>query len=96
MDDARVPTNNSGKSGRKIKAKPKSNFFGPYVLLQTIGEGEFAKVKLGLHKETREDAAIKMIKKEWINSDVKLAKITREISALKVSRNCWENYIYLL
>lgn len=29
--------------------------FGPYLLLQTLGEGEFAKVKLGMHAETGEE-----------------------------------------
>ncbi|KAJ1668885.1 hypothetical protein EV178_000149 [Coemansia sp. RSA 1646] len=53
------------------RRKPKNTFFGPYLLLQTIGEGEFAKV------------AIKLIKKESIDSQVKLSKIKREIAALK-------------
>lgn len=26
-------------------------YFGPYLLLQTLGEGEFGKVKLGVHSE---------------------------------------------
>jgi hypothetical protein len=29
--------------------------FGPYLLLQTLGEGEFAKVKLGMHAESGEE-----------------------------------------
>ena len=28
---------------------------GPYVLLQTLGEGEFGKVKLGIHTETGQE-----------------------------------------
>ncbi|KAI1317274.1 hypothetical protein EDD11_008762 [Mortierella claussenii] len=31
--------------------------FGPYMLLQTLGEGEFAKVKLGMHAESGEENA---------------------------------------
>ncbi|PVZ99973.1 hypothetical protein BB558_003996 [Smittium angustum] len=63
--------------------KNKTNFFGQYLLLHTIGEGEFAKVKLALHRETGEEFAIKLVKKEWIDTEVKLTKIKREISALK-------------
>ncbi|KAJ1921390.1 hypothetical protein H4219_000707 [Mycoemilia scoparia] len=59
------------------------NVFGPYLLLQTIGEGEFAKVKLALHRESGQEVAIKLIKKESIDTDLKLSKIKREIAALK-------------
>lgn len=30
----------------------KPTIFGPYLLLQTLGEGEFGKVKLGIHIES--------------------------------------------
>ncbi|KAF8935599.1 hypothetical protein BGZ58_004920 [Dissophora ornata] len=33
----------------------RGNMFGPYLLLQTLGEGEFAKVKLGMHADTGEE-----------------------------------------
>ncbi|KAJ2453994.1 hypothetical protein EV183_001834 [Coemansia sp. RSA 2336] len=65
------------------RRKAKNAFFGPYLLLQTIGEGEFAKVKLAMHKDTSEEVAIKLIKKESIDTEVKLSKIKREIAALK-------------
>jgi hypothetical protein len=32
-------------------------YFGPYLLLQTLGEGEFAKVKAGVHVETEQDVS---------------------------------------
>ncbi|KAJ2395506.1 hypothetical protein GGI05_001553, partial [Coemansia sp. RSA 2603] len=74
------PGSRPSASGRR---KPKNTFFGPYLLLQTIGEGEFAKVKLALHRDTGEEVAIKLIKKESIDTEVKLSKIKREIAALK-------------
>ncbi|KAJ2489486.1 hypothetical protein IWW37_003949 [Coemansia sp. RSA 2050] len=79
---ASVSKASSGPSvnGRR---KAKNTFFGPYLLLQTIGEGEFAKVKLALHRDTGEEVAIKLIKKESIDTEVKLSKIKREIAALK-------------
>ncbi|KAI8324593.1 Pkinase-domain-containing protein [Martensiomyces pterosporus] len=73
------------------RRKPKSNFFGPYLLLQTIGEGEFAKVKLALHRDSGEEVAVKLIKKESIDTEVKLSKIKREIAALKAV-----NYSYIV
>lgn len=33
----------------------KQNRLGPYKLLQTLGEGEFGKVKLGVHAETGQE-----------------------------------------
>lgn len=81
-------TTTIGKPGSKTsvigRRKPKNTFFGPYLLLQTIGEGEFAKVKLAMHRESGEEVAIKLIKKESIDTEVKLSKIKREIAALKV------------
>ncbi|KAG0192227.1 hypothetical protein DFQ28_009801 [Apophysomyces sp. BC1034] len=58
--------------------------FGPYKLLQTLGEGEFGKVKLGLHPETGEEVAIKLIKKDSVKpSTSRLNKVEREIAVLK-------------
>ena len=41
-------------------------YFGDYLLLQTLGEGEFGKVKLGVHRVWGEEVAIKLIKREKI------------------------------
>lgn len=72
--------------------------FGSYLLLQTLGEGEFGKVKLGVHKEWGEEVAVKLIKRDKVASDgtaplplsdgkdpVKMTKVEREIQVLKVS-----------
>jgi serine/threonine protein kinase len=32
--------------------------FGPYLMLQTLGEGEFGKVKLGIHIETEQEVNV--------------------------------------
>ena len=39
----------------KRPAQKKQNKLGPYNLLQTFGEGEFGKVKLGIHIETGQE-----------------------------------------
>ncbi|KAJ1989488.1 hypothetical protein H4R33_002040 [Dimargaris cristalligena] len=69
------------------RRRPRYNVFGHYVLMQTIGEGEFAKVKFAVERQSGTEVAIKLIKKESIDSEAKLSKINREISALKSVRH---------
>ncbi|KAJ3413988.1 hypothetical protein HDV05_007195 [Chytridiales sp. JEL 0842] len=57
--------------------------FGPYRLLRTLGEGEFGKVKLAVHTEDNKEVAIKLIKKESIESPNRRSKLMREISILQ-------------
>ncbi|KAG2205234.1 hypothetical protein INT47_009499, partial [Mucor saturninus] len=75
----------SAKSSNSPKrpVQKKQNKLGPYNLLQTLGEGEFGKVKLGIHSETGQEVAIKLIKKEGAGSDTRINKVEREISVLK-------------
>lgn len=58
--------------------------FGPYLLLQTLGEGEFGKVKLGLHTTWGEEVAVKLIKRHNIDSAIRMSKVEREIEVLRV------------
>ena len=59
--------------------------FGPYLLLQTLGEGEFGKVKLGLHTSWGEEVAVKLIRRGNVDSALRMSKIEREIEVLRVS-----------
>ncbi|KZV93657.1 Pkinase-domain-containing protein [Exidia glandulosa HHB12029] len=61
--------------------------FGPYLLLQTIGEGEFGKVKLGLHSQWGEEVAVKLIRRGSVDSTVRMSKVEREIDVLKTIRH---------
>ncbi|KAH8552933.1 kinase-like domain-containing protein [Umbelopsis sp. PMI_123] len=65
----------------------KQNMFGPYLMLQTLGEGEFGKVKLGMHIETQQEVAIKLIRKESVDNSTRLSKVEREISVLRIVRH---------
>lgn len=58
--------------------------FGPYLLLQTLGEGEFGKVKLGLHMQWGEEVAVKLIRRGNIDSSIRMSKVEREIEVLRV------------
>ena len=103
----------------------KNNMFGPYLLLQTLGEGEFGKVKLGMHVDSHEEVlrfeltcwdptstlqilllvvlllipdelsyilclqvAVKLIRKESVESQSRMQKIQREIGVLQVNYEC--------
>ncbi|KAG0294044.1 hypothetical protein BGZ98_001933 [Dissophora globulifera] len=65
----------------------RGNLFGPYLLLQTLGEGEFAKVKLGMHADTGEEVAIKLIRRQSVDNTPRINKISREISVLRTIRH---------
>ncbi|KAG0228715.1 hypothetical protein BGW42_002040 [Actinomortierella wolfii] len=65
----------------------RGNMFGPYLLLQTLGEGEFAKVKLGMHVDTGEEVAIKLIRRQSVDNTPRINKIGREISVLRTIRH---------
>ncbi|KAM0747996.1 Pkinase-domain-containing protein [Meredithblackwellia eburnea MCA 4105] len=63
-------------------------YFGPYILLQTLGEGEFGKVKLGVHSERwGEEVAIKLIKRGNVDTAQRTEKVRREIEVLKAVRH---------
>ena len=66
-------------------AQPKRETkFGEYILGQTIGEGEFGKVKLGWKKEGAVQVAIKLIRRDTLgNNPNRLPKIYREIAILR-------------
>ena len=58
--------------------------FGDYILGQTLGEGEFGKVKMGWKKDSSVQVAIKLIRKESLQSNTtRLPKIYREIGILR-------------
>ncbi|GJJ09162.1 hypothetical protein Clacol_003384 [Clathrus columnatus] len=61
--------------------------FGPYLLLQTLGEGEFGKVKLGLHGQWGEEVAVKLIRRGNVDNPLRLSKVEREIEVLKVLKH---------
>lgn len=58
--------------------------FGQYILGQTLGEGEFGKVKMGWKKDSSVQVAIKLIRRETLGSNpTRLPKIYREIEILR-------------
>ncbi|KAG4097589.1 Pkinase-domain-containing protein [Neocallimastix lanati (nom. inval.)] len=60
-----------------------SKTFGRYIILHTIGKGEFGKVKLAYDPQEDIEVAIKFIKRSNITSAQKQAKLEREINILQ-------------
>ena len=69
----------AGHTGRRKETR-----FGEYILGQTLGEGEFGKVKLGWKKNGEVQVAIKLIRRESLGQNPsRLPKIYREVSILR-------------
>ena len=69
------------------------NFFDVYKIEDTIGEGKFGVVKLGIHNKTQEKVAIKIIKKvDMTSKDLELVK--SEIDIMKMCKH--QNIVRLL
>ncbi|KAK0734812.1 hypothetical protein B0T26DRAFT_632725 [Lasiosphaeria miniovina] len=92
-DDAATPpvvgtgedeSRRGGRSRHDHSKREKHTKFGEYILGNTIGEGEFGKVKLGWKQEGGVQVAIKLIKKDQLGSNPsRMAKIMREVAILK-------------
>lgn len=54
---------------------------------KTLGKGTFGKVKLGTHKITGENVAIKILEKHKINDIADTERVLREIHILKLMRH---------
>ncbi|KAI0867957.1 hypothetical protein GGS24DRAFT_507282 [Hypoxylon argillaceum] len=96
MDDTAAPppaihanevqdeTRRGGRSRHDHSKREKSSKFGEYYLGNTIGEGEFGKVKLGWKQDGGVQVAIKLIRRDSVGGNpTRLAKIYREVSILQ-------------
>ncbi|KAF3938120.1 hypothetical protein ABW19_dt0208173 [Dactylella cylindrospora] len=77
LETARGERNGNSSSRKETR-------FGNYILGQTLGEGEFGKVKLGWRKDGGVQVAIKLIRRDTLAPHPnRLSKIYREISILR-------------
>ncbi|EPX74911.1 CAMK/CAMKL/AMPK protein kinase Ppk9 [Schizosaccharomyces octosporus yFS286] len=60
-----------------------SQFIGPWKLGRTLGEGNLAKVKLGIHAETGERVALKMIRNAELEDESLWNHVLREVMILR-------------
>ncbi|KNE67824.1 CAMK/CAMKL/MARK protein kinase [Allomyces macrogynus ATCC 38327] len=83
---ASKPSSSSAKSPKKIAEETNPDFqlpgIGNYAFVKTLGEGNFAKVKLAKHKMTGQEVAIKIIDKTQLD-EKKLNKLYREVRIMK-------------
>ena len=59
-----------------------SRKIGPYILGDTLGEGGFAKVRLGRHEATGEMVALKILKPKLVKANTR-ANVENEIAAMR-------------
>ncbi|KAF2177651.1 Pkinase-domain-containing protein [Zopfia rhizophila CBS 207.26] len=84
VDDGGRGGGKSRQDHSKSENSGKRSRFGNYILGQTLGEGEFGKVKMGWKKDSSVEVAIKLIRRETLGSNQnRLAKIYREIHILR-------------
>ncbi|KAK4041579.1 hypothetical protein C8A01DRAFT_14690 [Parachaetomium inaequale] len=84
MADPAEETRRGGRSRHDHSRREKQTKFGEFILGNTIGEGEFGKVKLGWKQEGGVQVAIKLIKKDQLGGNPsRMAKIMREVAILK-------------
>ncbi|KAI0601575.1 hypothetical protein F4775DRAFT_403203 [Biscogniauxia sp. FL1348] len=82
--DSQEDGRRGGRSRHDHSKREKGQKFGEYYLGNTIGEGEFGKVKLGWKQDGGVQVAIKLIRRDSVgNNPSRLAKIYREVSILR-------------
>jgi protein-serine/threonine kinase len=83
-DGGRGGGGRSRQDHSKSENSTKRSKFGNYILGQTLGEGEFGKVKMGWKRDSTVEVAIKLIRRETLGSNSnRLQKIYREIQILR-------------
>ena len=88
--NTQIINNNNNESLQKnnneqqnIRKQPSIEFkIGNYLILQTIGEGTFGKVKLGIYLPKNEKVAIKILEKDRIRDNDDYIRIKREFDML--------------
>lgn len=60
---------------------------GKYILLETLGEGAFGKVKLAIDSKTGREYAIKVMEKSHIEKNELTLQVRREIAVMKAMRH---------
>jgi protein-serine/threonine kinase len=84
VDDGGRGAGKSRQDHSKSESSGKRSKFGSYILGQTLGEGEFGKVKMGWKKDSSVEVAIKLIRRETLGGNQnRLQKIYREIHILR-------------
>ena len=60
---------------------------GKYILIDTLGEGAFGKVKLAIDEKTGHEYAVKIMDKSHIQANELTVQVRREIAVMKALRH---------
>ncbi|KAJ3122404.1 MAP/microtubule affinity-regulating kinase 3 [Nowakowskiella sp. JEL0407] len=85
MSTTQKPSSSRTRRDKDDTGNPDLNIaaIGNYVFQKTVGEGNFAKVKLASHKLTGAEVAVKVIDKTTLD-EKKLSKLYREVRIMKM------------
>lgn len=85
MSSAQPKTSSSRRKDKDDTNNPDVHLpsIGNYIFQKTVGEGNFAKVKLAKHKITGAEVAVKIIDKTQLD-EKKLGKLYREVRIMKM------------
>ena len=75
------------------KESIRENLLEHYILGKTIGQGSFGKVKIGIHKLTKEKVAVKVLEKSKFDDD-DIKNLKKEIGIIKRIRHKNINQFY--
>lgn len=65
----------------------KDKILDTYTIVKDLGKGTFGLVKLGIHNQTKEKVAIKVLEKNQIHDESDKERIAREINILKIIKH---------
>lgn len=74
-------------SRRSIPKTPVEVRIGDYIIGETLGSGTFGKVKVGIHKSTGVQVAVKIVNRDKIKALDVAGKLRREIQNLWLFRH---------
>ncbi len=90
LEDVQNQSNNNNQNTNNnnnptpLSKKPNK---GPYILGETLGEGAFAKVRLGTQIHIKEKCAIKIVDKRLLEDSRDVHRLRKEIKILKKIRH---------
>ncbi|KAL7053442.1 hypothetical protein AAHC03_027128 [Spirometra sp. Aus1] len=75
------------ESRRPVLKAPAEVRIGDYIIGETLGSGTFGKVKVGIHKSTNVQVAVKIVNRDKIKALDVAGKLRREIQNLWLFRH---------
>ncbi len=84
-DPSNMTTSDSAPHQERIRSS--DSRLDQYTIVRTLGEGSFGKVKLAIHKSTKQNVALKIISRKKLISRDMSGRVEREIEFLQLLRH---------